>query len=50
VAGVAARVLSSGFASPASVRNTIVNAATLNRLSGVPSGTANRLLFRAGTQ
>ena len=50
VAGVAARILQSGFASPATVRNTIVNAASLNRLSGIPSGTANRLLFRAGTQ
>ena len=50
VAGVAARILQSGFASPASVRNTIVNAASLNQLSGIPSGTANRLLFRSGTQ
>jgi subtilisin family serine protease len=50
-AGVAARVLQgSPTASPASVRNTIVNAATTNRLSGIPSGTANRLLFRSGTQ
>jgi subtilisin family serine protease len=51
VAGVAARILqSSPGASPASVRNTIVNDATLNVLSGIPSGTANRLLFRSGTQ
>jgi subtilisin family serine protease len=51
VAGVAARVLQgSPGASPATVRNTIVNAATLNRLSGIPSGTANRLLFRSGAQ
>ncbi len=51
VAGVAARVLqSSPSASPATVRNTIVNAATLNRLSGIPSGTANRLLFRSPSQ
>jgi subtilisin family serine protease len=46
VAGVAARVLQGNpGASPATVRNLIVNAATLNHLSGVPSGTANRLLF-----
>jgi len=51
VAGVAARVLqSSPGSSPATVRNTIVNAATLNRLSGIPSGTANRLLFRSSAQ
>jgi aqualysin 1 len=46
VAGVAARILQGNpGASPATVRNTIVNAATLNRLSGIPTGTANRLLF-----
>jgi subtilisin family serine protease len=46
VAGVAARFLQSNrTASPATVRNEIVNVATLNRLSGIPSGTANRLLF-----
>jgi len=46
VAGVAARILQSNpGASAATVRNTIVNAASLNRLSGIPSGTANRLLF-----
>lgn len=51
VAGVAARVLQgSPGASPATVRNTIVNNATLNVLSGIPTGTANRLLFRSGTQ
>jgi subtilisin family serine protease len=51
VAGVAARILQSNpGASPATVRNEIVNTATLNALSGIPSGTANRLLFRAGTQ
>jgi subtilisin family serine protease len=50
VAGVAARVLQGNpGASPATVRNDIVNQATLNRLSGIPSGTANRLLFRAST-
>jgi subtilisin family serine protease len=50
VAGVAARILQSGFVSPATVRNTIVNTAGLNKLSGIPAGTANRLLFRVGTQ
>ena len=46
VAGVAARYLQSvPAASPAQVRNEIVNNATTNRLSGIPSGTANRLLF-----
>ena len=37
-------------ASAATVRNAIVNAATLNTLSGIPSGTANRLLFWSGAQ
>ena len=51
VAGVAARYLQGNpTASPATVRNAIVNAATLNRLTGIPSGTANRLLFRPGAQ
>jgi subtilisin family serine protease len=46
VAGVAARYLQSApAASPAQVRSEIVNNATTNRLSGIPSGTANRLLF-----
>ena len=46
VAGVAARVLQGNpGASPATVRNSIVNAAGLNKLSGIPAGTANRLLF-----
>ncbi|HKS40417.1 MAG TPA: S8 family peptidase, partial [Blastocatellia bacterium] len=45
VAGVAARVLQGNpGASPATVRNSIVNAAGLNKLSGIPAGTANRLL------
>ena len=45
-AGVAARFLQSNpGASPATVRNEMVNQATLNRLSGIPTGTANRLLF-----
>jgi subtilisin family serine protease len=51
VAGVAARIKQSNpGASPATVRNEIVNTATLNRLSGIPSGTANRLLFRSSAQ
>jgi subtilisin family serine protease len=51
VAGVAARYLQNNrTASPATVRNAIVNAATLNRLSGLPTGTSNRLLFWSGTQ
>jgi subtilisin family serine protease len=46
VAGVAARFLQSNRgASPATVRNEIVAQATTNRLTGIPSGTANRLLF-----
>jgi aqualysin 1 len=51
VAGVAARIKQNNpGASPATVRNEIVNTATLNRLSGIPSGTANRLLFRSSSQ
>ncbi len=51
VAGVAARFLQSNpTASPATVRNEIVNQATLNHLSGIPSGTANRLLFWSSTR
>jgi subtilisin family serine protease len=51
VAGVAARYLQTNTtASAATVRNAIVAAASLNKLSGVPSGTANRLLFRLGSQ
>ena len=51
VAGIAARVLQGnpGF-TPAQVRNEIVNTATLNHLSGIPAGTANRLLFRSSAQ
>jgi subtilisin family serine protease len=46
VAGVAARYLQNNrTASPAAVRNEIVAQATLSRLSGIPTGTANRLLF-----
>jgi subtilisin family serine protease len=51
VAGVAARFLQSNpTASPATVRNEIVAQATLNHLSGIPSGTANRLLFWSSTR
>jgi subtilisin family serine protease len=51
VAGVAARYLQTNqSASPATVRNALVNAATTGRLSGIPTGTANRLLFRSSTQ
>lgn len=51
VAGVAARFLQSNpAASPATVRNAIVNAATLNHLSGIPAGTSNRLLFWSSAQ
>jgi subtilisin family serine protease len=46
VAGVAARFLQSNpGASPAAVRNELVNQATVSHLTGIPSGTANRLLF-----
>jgi subtilisin family serine protease len=51
VAGVAARYLQgSPTASPATVRNALVNAATTGRLTGLPTGTANRLLFWSGAQ
>ena len=51
VAGMAARVLQGNTgASPATVRDELVAQATLSHLSGIPTGTANRLLFRAGTQ
>jgi subtilisin family serine protease len=51
VAGVAARFLQANpTATPAQARNAIVNAATLNHLSGIPSGTANRLLFWSSAQ
>ena len=46
VAGVVARFLQNNpGATPAQARNELVNVATLNHLSGIPSGTANRLLF-----
>jgi aqualysin 1 len=51
VAGVAARYLQGNpTASAATVRNAIVAAASLNKLTGIPTGTANRLLFRSGAQ
>jgi len=51
VAGVAARYLQGNpGASPATVSSALVSTANLNRLSGIPTGTANRLLFRSGTQ
>jgi aqualysin 1 len=51
VAGAAARYLQTNrSASPATVRNALVADATLNVLTGIPSGTANRLLFRSGAQ
>ena len=50
VAGMAARILQGNTgASPATVRDQLVAQATLNHLSGIPTGTANRLLFRLGT-
>jgi subtilisin family serine protease len=46
VTGVAARFLqSTPTARPAAVRNELVNQATLDHLSGIPTGAANRLLF-----
>jgi aqualysin 1 len=51
VTGVAARYLQNNrTASPATVRNAIVSFANLNHLSGIPSGTANRLLMWAGAR
>jgi len=51
VAGAAARFLQGNpTASPATVAAELVNTATLSHLSGIPTGTANRLLFRSGTQ
>jgi aqualysin 1 len=51
VTGVVARFLQTNpTATPAAARNAIVNAATLNHLSGIPSGTANRLLFWSSAQ
>ena len=46
VTGVVARFLQANpNATPAQARNELVAVATLNHLSGVPTGTANRLLF-----
>jgi subtilisin family serine protease len=51
VAGVVARYLQANpSATPAQARNELVAVATLNRLSGIPSGTANRLLFWASNR
>lgn len=51
VAGVAARYLQGNpSASAATVANVLISTANLNRLSGLPTGTANRLLFRSGAQ
>ena len=51
VAGVVARYLQANpTATPAQARNELVAVATLNHLSGVPAGTANRLLFWASTR
>jgi aqualysin 1 len=51
VAGVAARYLQgSPTASPATVRNAIVNTATTNHLNNIRSGSPNRLLFRDPAQ
>jgi subtilisin family serine protease len=48
VAGVAALIFETNrTASPAAVRNWITDNATTNRISGNPSGTPNRLLFKA---
>ena len=51
VAGVAARYLQSHpAASPSAVRDALVGAATRWKLTGIPTGTANLLLFRASAQ
>ena len=51
VAGVAARYLQANpAASPSVVRDALVGAATRWRLTGIPSGTANLLLFRGSDQ
>ena len=51
VAGVVARYLQNHrTASPATVRNDLVAAASVGQLSGIPSGTANRLLFWSSAQ
>ena len=51
VAGVAARYLQNHRSvSPSTVRNALINVSTTGRLSGLPSGTPNRLLFWSGSQ
>ena len=51
VAGAAARYLQGNpGASPATVQSSLVSNATTGRLRDIPSGTSNRLLFRAGSQ
>jgi len=51
VTGIAARILqATPTAGPATVMNQFVSNATTNRLSGLPTGTSNRLLFRSGSQ
>ena len=46
VAGAAALVLAKNPAyTPGQVRNTLVNTATLGKVTGVGSGSPNRLLF-----
>lgn len=45
VAGAAALIASRGITSPAEIRDTLIAESTENALSGVPSGTVNRLLF-----
>jgi subtilisin family serine protease len=50
VAGAVARLLQAGNQTPAAVATQITGTATLNRITGVPSGTPNRLLFRSPAQ
>ena len=51
VAGAVARYLQNNpSATPAAARNALVNTATTGRLTGIPVGTANRLLFFSGAQ
>jgi subtilisin family serine protease len=50
VAGVVARLLQAGNQTPANVASQIISTANLNRITGVPSGTPNRLLFRNPAQ
>jgi subtilisin family serine protease len=47
VAGVAALYKANGDASYSTVRNWLINNATTNVISGNPSGTPNRLLFKS---